>query len=285
MKLMPFYSLKSYSLEKWLAFDYGPLQKSRPFLRSLWLLEDQLILLSCENPERPNEGEDFLVLENPEEVRKYLAQKHSKISLPEMARLLVLTENFNLGAKEFFITAWGYAQPNKILPILEALTTAPRDLQDWICEKSFSPQDLAPLIYGRGEVWLRALLVLKSLQATRSQSVPLLEIQVDLSLGDENSARSIKSLQDQVLQLQLLSLKDFQEKVFTLRNPHASSRDKDQRQRLLNVNWPPGVQAQFQRRGDQGGLEIKFFASSPLELRRQISQLELSQKEWLNHES
>ena len=204
---------------------------------------------------------------------------HSQLSLSELGRIVLgwpNTENSIFLWKDFF-SLYGFSQNTDLLiQQLQVFTSTPLSFQDWVNKK---------------EVHLSELRILNSLEDIKPVHL-ILEWIAEQNLSHSHGVRALElgvelfliGLQpDKILKSNLPPEKIIQE-MEQKRKPLSSSQDQINKNNLKKILWPSHVSAQWQRKGDTTGLEIKLWCRNQIELEEKINKVNLlSVFNQLNH--
>lgn len=201
---------------------------------------------------------------------------HPLLGLGELARLnhVLETEHPDL-AREFNERLYGEFELRwceRLRDTLRALKNTPEEFQNWVDGKAPGVRDLAPLLAVKDvreyAVFLRAL---ATMPFSKTQAVLALEYVVELSLMGRPLNDLLPSGDDAAAYLRQLE---------KWRRPRAAETDDQWRQTVVEWPWPAQVQGQWQRFGDQSGLEIKMRATSPQDFQKKLERLLSIQGTW-----
>ncbi len=194
---------------------------------------------------------------------------HPELALAELARLTAALQNMN---REFFVeigeglfALYGLRLNDRLMQVLEVLVGCPREFQTWCDDKKMSARDLAPLLAVADVREISPLLLeLPKMMISKFEGARALELFVELYLMG-------RPLND------LLPTSDngglYVRRLERWRRPGASERDEEWRKTVGEWPWPAQVQAEWQRFGDQAGLEIKIRTTSPDDFAKKLERL------------
>ncbi len=196
---------------------------------------------------------------------------HPELGLAEIARLSARLEKWLAPdalqeLRENFFRAYGLKWNDRLGELLGCVRLAPREFQDWIDEKSVSPRDLAALLaLGEREMEFQPFLAaMTEMRFSRSDGVRALELGAELFLMGRPLSDLLPSSADPARYLARLE---------EWRRPRASAADGDLKSEISQWPWPSQVQAEWQRFGDQSGLEIKIRTTSPEDFGKKLERL------------
>jgi len=203
---------------------------------------------------------------------------HPRLGLGELSRLLSQIETHHpqlwRESGEALLADYGLRLSERLLDTLRVLSRTPLEFQNWVDEKSVGARELAPLMsLAAVEDWKDLLIQLISHGGSKSQVAQALEWSVELHLQDV-------PLTDLAIQA------DFDvhlQRLERLRRPRTSEVDERWRETVRKWPWPSHVQGQWQRFGDQAGLEIKLRTTSPQDLSNKLQRLLSIRDAWQNN--
>ena len=135
----------------------------------------------------------------------------------------------------------------------------------WVQKKKLTSRDLSILTEIKKESQIKSLLSLIELyNPTYSEGLQILEWGGEILLME----KSIKSLASRKKTFELI------EDLKKLRHPETSLRDEQKSQTINSLNWPSSFRAQWMRKGDRGGVSIRFEIFSLKDLKQRIQHLE-----------
>jgi hypothetical protein len=217
-------------------------------------------------------GVAFDVFENGRAgILETLKACYPELGLSEIARLThrlerVLPADDYVEIRENFFRAYGLKWNDRLGELLTLLRLAPVEFQDWVDERGVSPRDLSPVLALGERVsefhsFLRAM---TELRFSRSEGVRCLELGVELFLMGRPLNDLLPSSPDPVKYLR---------KLEEWRRPNASASDRELQDEVERWPWPSQVQGQWQRFGDQSGLEVKIRSTSPEDFNKKLERL------------
>lgn len=196
---------------------------------------------------------------------------YPELGLSEIARLifklekLLATDDFK-EIRENFFRAYELKWNDRLGELLTLLRLSPVEFQDWVDEKGISPRDLSALLalnerVSEFHVFLKAM---TELRFSRNEGVRCLELGAELFLMGRPLSDLLPSGVDPAKYLRQLE---------EWRRPNASASDRDLREEVERWPWPSQVQGQWQRFGDQSGLEVKIRSTSPEDFNKKLERL------------
>ncbi|OQW53400.1 MAG: hypothetical protein A4S09_07310 [Proteobacteria bacterium SG_bin7] len=220
------------------------------------------------------DGKDVVSL-NPQTTNlpQLIFDLYPDLSLVELANLEENLRALDLDTFPKVLEKYNLNHSENLSLTLDILRGAPEDFRSWAHERRVSVRDLAPL---RCEVSKEFVFVLEQIvrsRATRQQGAQILEIAVELHLND-TPLSEVMSLSDSA-EIWLAYLKK-------IRYPLSTSADREMQNKVKSMPWPNHVEAEWQRRGDQAGVQIRFFAQSETELNRHLENLRNMKSPWTN---
>lgn len=205
-----------------------------------------------------------------------LVSCYPELGLAELARL-----SANLKAvwpdiyqeiREGFFRAYDLKWCERLEETLNALAMTPLQFQEWGDDKKLGARDLSPLLaLPTIKDFSPFLLALSQLNCTRSEGVRILESGVELFLMGHPLEALLPRQKSGAEHLRALE---------QWRRPQAATKDEDWKSEVADWPWPAHVQAQWQRFGDQAGLEIKLRATSPEDLQKKLRQMNSIGDNW-----
>ncbi len=194
---------------------------------------------------------------------------HPELGLGEIARLVDCVRRMN---GEFFVeigsgllALYGLRLNDRLGLVLEALAKCPREFQNWVDDKKMSARDLAPLLAVDDLSLLTPFLTeLPRLQISKFEGAWALELFIELYL----LGRPLNDLLPPSANGSL-----YVRRLEQWRKPGSHEGDEEWRRRVGQWPWPAQVQAEWQRFGDQAGLEIKIRTTSPDDFQKKLERL------------
>lgn len=253
-----------------------------PELLPLYCHDDELL---CGFQRRTLDHESVIDLKN-QNLSLCLKTIYPSLSFPELSRLiaqLLVRYPHNSSLTNEMWGHYGY-QPRENLTLLaQKVIALPLDIQHWLSQKKFAPQDLAPLralddLSVLDDYWDDLLLA----NPSKSEGVKWLEMLIELILmgvskeqlmlsstasadshADASTTRSTTHTTAQWLS-----------HLHALRYPLATQQTSLAEQKIRAFAWPPKSEARWTRRGDRSGVELKLFFANPQELKINTLRLE-----------
>jgi hypothetical protein len=168
--------------------------------------------------------------------------------------------------REGFFRAYNLRWNDRLGELLNLVASAPAAFQSWVDEKSVSPRDLSPLLALNEN--LRAfhpfLEAMTELRFSRNEGVRALELGAELFLMGRPLSDLLPSTADAQKYLRQLEL---------WRRPVSLENDQEWRADVQKWPWPAQVQGEWQRFGDQSGLEVKIRATSAEDFNKKLERL------------
>ena len=167
--------------------------------------------------------------------------------------------------------------------VIEPVLTWPIEFQNFLDGKQISLKNLRPLKF-LNEWQSEMTKLFLTIQPSSSHIREILDLLCDLKLAGSSwqtvfadffKTEPLRSAPDLVPRW-LTHLKK-------LRLPQATTFDKIASNSLLSIAWPKGVQAKWERQGDQSGIHFQTRLSNHkewLRLKSQIEKLEIEEKVW-----
>lgn len=189
------------------------------------------------------------------------------LSLPEFARLYVIVSS--LPWADSFLTEFaslhGWRLSKDLIELMAQLVRLPMKFQNWVSLRDLGARELAIL---KAAPDIDFLIPITQEIARRSPSratgVQMLELAGELKLMGETLVFDTQLTDDQWLQ-----------QLKRQRHPLTAQKDESQNNRMRALPWPAHLQTRWLRTGDEAGVEIKFTATSFLDLKRKVDGLRL----------
>lgn len=185
---------------------------------------------------------------------------HPQLSMVEVARICQL-ESPHLERHEL-LQVYGLQPQEGTLQILKAVTGCPEAFQTWLAQKAVGPQELGILLSLAPVKLTKAFHKIVTENHSRSHGVQILELFGELLMMGKSEELLLSANGEAWVKL-----------LRQLRYPLAHSADQTASQAIAKISWPGSVQSKWTRRGDQAGIELKFFAANPLEFKRTLASL------------
>jgi hypothetical protein len=192
-----------------------------------------------------------------------IVEIYPSLTLPELARIIYHPLSAQILEPQQLIRTMGFHDSADFRKVLKLITQLPNGFQDWISSKKVGAQELFPLLNLTIEKATLLTNRLIELSETKSETIQRLEWTSDLVLMNHD----IKKL----LILSLVELRQTRFPNTTLRDEHLKS---------LNLPWSSHLKPKMQRRGDQSGFDVQFFASTPYELEKLADNLKKVATAW-----
>lgn len=201
---------------------------------------------------------------------------HPSLGLGELARLHACLETSHpelaMQFNEALFAHFGLRWCERLQTTLRALDATPIEFQNWVDEKKPGTRELAPLLAVNDvRMYAAFLRALVSLPISKSQAMQALEWVIELSLMDRPLNDLMPSGDNATAYLKQLE---------SWRRPRSHAQDEQWREVVTKWPWPSQVQGQWQRFGDQSGLEIKIRTTSPQDFHKKLERLLSIQGTW-----
>lgn len=193
------------------------------------------------------------------------------LSLVELASLEENLWKLDLDIFPKILEKYNLNSTENLSATLEVIRNLPVEFRTWAHERRASVRDLAPLRCEISKEFFFALEQIVRTRATRQQGAQILEIAVELYLGG-TSLSEVMNLSDSA-EIWLAHLKK-------IRYPLSSNADREMQNKVKSMPWPSHVEAEWQRRGDQAGVQIKLFVQSENELNKYLENLKSMKSLW-----
>ncbi len=194
---------------------------------------------------------------------------HPHLGLAELARARQRLESvwpeLYLEVRYSFFSSYNLRWCDRLDQVLEALNHAPFEFQNLVDEKSVSVRELAPLLSVNSVDEIEPLLkALTTLTLSRFELSRALELAVELYLMGRPLNDLLPTVNNGGLYVRRLE---------QWRKPESSQADEEWRRTVRNWPWPAQVKAEWQRFGDQAGLEVKIRTTSPADFQKKLENL------------
>ncbi|MBX3023202.1 MAG: hypothetical protein KF799_16125 [Bdellovibrionales bacterium] len=201
---------------------------------------------------------------------------YPELGLSELARLLRALEatfpEYFLEFRNPLCTAYSLRWSDRLGQTIQALLQTQLSFQTWVDDKKLGPRDLSPLL-ALPEIseFLPYTEALARLPISKVEGVRALELGVELFLLGRPLNDLLPSTDSPSLYLRRLE---------QWRRPRTSENDEAWRTDVAQWPWPAQVQGQWQRFGDQAGLEIKIRTTSADDLKKKLERLNSIGETW-----
>ncbi len=192
------------------------------------------------------------------EIEDALNVVYPKISFCGIFQLIqVLSHSLPITASKVY-TNYGYSFDSKLVQLLTVLPSLPSPFLNWCTKHDLSPRDLFPLLSLTAPLEIENhLQKISELAVSRNLGAQILELLVECYL---------MSSQDLANQDLTNSAEDWLSQLKRARYPQTQNSDSEKQKRMMALPWPKDFQLRWQRNGDRGGLEVKFFVTNEQEL-------------------
>lgn len=165
---------------------------------------------------------------------------------------------------EVFFQQYNLRFNENTIKTFKALSACSSDFLTWASSKKLSQRDLAPLRLLKDPQLAHPLEAqIATINPSKTLGTQILELGVDLLLmGKELSYTQVNA-------------EKFLRELKSLRYPNTSSKDETRQVKSVQLPWPASVKADWIRKGDTSGIEIRFFAKSQQELEKKLNGLQL----------
>lgn len=241
--------------------DFSPRREWSPVLPALVWKDNLICAFKRDSGEAVDVSEHLFL-----EVWKAC---HPELGLGEIARLVACIRRFN---GEFFVeigsgllALYGLRLNDRLGLILDVLVQCPREFQNWVDDKKMAARDLVPLLAVADVAEISPLLLeLPRMQISKFEGARALELFIELYLMGRPLNDLLPTSDNGSLYLRRLE---------QWRKPETLERDEEWRRKVGQWPWPAQVQAEWQRFGDQAGLEIKIRTTSPDDFQKKLERL------------
>lgn len=201
---------------------------------------------------------------------------YPELGLAELARLStnlhsVWPETF-LDIREGLYRAYGLKWSERLEDTFKVLSQLPLKFQEWVDVKKLGARDLSPLLaLDDAKTFTPFLQALADLEISRHEGVKALELGTELFLMGRPLNDILPTQKNGTVYLRQLE---------KWRKPNALQGDEQWQEEVTKWPWPAHVQAQWQRFGDQSGLEIKIRTTSPEDFHKKLKQMSSIGDNW-----
>ncbi len=205
-----------------------------------------------------------------------LVSCYPELGLAELARLTTNLHNVwpetYLEIRDDLFRAYGLKRSERLDDTLKALAFLPLKFQEWVDVKKLGARDLSPLLALKSpKEFAPFLQAMVELELSRADGVKVLEMGAELFM----MGRSL----NEILPTQKNG-EQYLRQLEKWRKPNTLGSDEQWKEDVTKWPWPSQVQAQWQRFGDQAGLEIKMRATSPEDLHKKLQQMSSIGDNW-----
>lgn len=203
---------------------------------------------------------------------------HPELGLCEFSRFMMALErewpDLFIELREALAAVYGWRWNDRLNQTIGIIDRLPRSFQEFADNKKMSLRDFAPLLAVKDtrEIFpfFEALpaMVISKFEASRA-----LELFVELFLMGRPLNDILPASDNGSLYVRRLE---------KWRQPQTSEHDEEWRKTVGNWPWPSQVQAEWQRFGDQGGIEIKIRTTSPDDFQKKLERLAEIPDTWSN---
>ncbi len=192
---------------------------------------------------------------------------HPKLNLSELSRITLkwkFIEKTSFSWKDFF-SLYNLQNPDFLVKILKVFSSTPPSFQKWADKRELHPYELR--IFNSLENPIQANFIFQWIaekNLSHSSGIKILEWGIELLLMNIQVDKILNSNLSPEEVLQAMEQK---------RRPLSSSSDLVKNKKLKQMIWPAHVHAQWQRRGDKTGLEIKIWCQNQKGLEEQIQRI------------
>lgn len=194
---------------------------------------------------------------------------HPELGLAEVARSVECIRRWN---GEFFVeigsgllALYGLRLNERLAQLMDLLVRTPREFQNWVDDKKMAPRDLGALLALNDVRDIEPLLLeMPKLGISRFEGARALELFIELYLMGRPLNDLLPTSNNGGLYLRRLE---------QWRRPAANEQDEEWRKTVEQWPWPAQVKAEWQRFGDQSGLEIKIRTTSPDDFQKKLERL------------
>lgn len=216
---------------------------------------------------------EAMAVELPEgtSIVKALTGIYTELGLGELARLCRALKESSVAStveQMELVQAYGLKASDRLTVTLELIAQLPCGFQNWMDEKKLGARELSPLLalssleLQKFETFLNQL---AKNPCSKSEGVRILELGVELFLMGQ-------PLED-LLRSPIETPSAYQKRLEIRRKPLSAAQDEAWQKEVSSWPWPAQTQGQWQRFGDQSGLDIKIRSVSPADLQKKVQRL------------
>ncbi len=202
-----------------------------------------------------------------------LFEIYPDLSLTELALVMEDLHKLKLDYFAAVLAKYNLGYNENLVLVLQALLRQPPKFKLWSHERRLAPRDLAALRLPLGESFHPILEKIAALQCTRQVGAQILELAAEIFL----MGNSLTGILDSAT-----SGEKWLGELKRIRYPQTTTNDTQMHRKIKELPWPSHIEAEWQRRGDQTGLQIKFFAPSETELTRRLEGIKNIKNIWTN---
>ncbi|MGE4131213.1 MAG: hypothetical protein AB7F86_06215 [Bdellovibrionales bacterium] len=194
----------------------------------------------------------------------------------ELARICQLLEatwpDLYRELRESLVSLYGLRWNDRMAQTFVKLNQAPRVFQNFVDQKKLSVRDFSPLLALPSVAAFRPMLyAFPDLEMSRFEVVRALELSVELFLMEKPMNDLLPSSANGGLWLRRLE---------QWRHPVKQESDEAWQKTVASWPWPQHVKAEWQRIGDQAGLEVKIRATSPDDFQNKLERMMTIPDNW-----
>jgi hypothetical protein len=194
---------------------------------------------------------------------------HPELALCEFSRFMVAFErewpDLYIELREALAAIYGWRWSDRLNQTIRLLSASPRVFQEFADTKKMSLRDFSPLLALKDTYDILPFFeALPGMIISKFEAVRALELFVELHLMGRPINDILPASDNGSLYVRRLE---------KWRQPQASEHDEEWRKTVTNWPWPAQVQAEWQRFGDQGGIEIKIRTTSPDDFQKKLERL------------
>jgi hypothetical protein len=194
---------------------------------------------------------------------------HPEMGLCEFARFMSSLEkewpDLFVEWREGLAAIYGWRWSDRLAQLLAVLARLPLAYQEFCDNKKMSARDFAPLLSVENLADIRPFFeALPPMTSSKFEATRALELFVELFLMGRPLNDLLPTSDNGSLYVRRLE---------KWRQPLAAQGDEEWRKTVNNWPWPAQVQAEWQRVGDQGGIEIKIRTTSPDDFQKKLERL------------
>lgn len=193
---------------------------------------------------------------------------HPMLGLAECGRFLERLArewpDMYLECREALTSIYGWRWSDRFEQVIHVLPRSPLEFQDFVDAKKMAVRDLAPLLSVDITAVTPLLAELPRMMISKFEAARALELFVELLLMGRPLNDLLPTSNNGGLYVRRLE---------QWRRPQSAQLDEDWRRTVNTWPWPAHVQAEWQRFGDQTGIEIKIRTTSPDDFQKKLERL------------
>ena len=192
---------------------------------------------------------------------------HPKLNISELSRIALKWDSIKKPSflwKDFF-SLYNLQNPDLLIKTLTVFSSTPASFQKWADKRGLHPYELRLCHSLEDPTQANCIFQwIAGKDLSRSLGMKALELGIELLLMNIQVDKILESNLSSEEVLHIMEQK---------RKPLSSSSDQVKNKKLKQMIWPAHVNAQWQRKGDKTGLEIKIWCQNQKELEEKIQRV------------